>query len=81
MFPNLVAEMARCGITNREMAKQLELSETAIRNKMTRKTEWNLREISKIKDIITSNPRCSDADMKIDHLFEFVAGEHNECGD
>ena len=48
MFKNLIAEMARHGITRGELAKRLGISETSITNKMHGIRDWKLPEIIKI---------------------------------
>lgn len=47
-YPNLLAEMARRGETQKSLAEILGLSVNCISQKMNGKTEWNIGEIEKL---------------------------------
>jgi predicted transcriptional regulator len=44
-YPNLVAEMARRGETQRTISKLLNLTNNSVHRKMTGKSEWTISEI------------------------------------
>ena len=47
-YPNLVAEMARRGETQRTISKLLNLTNNSVHRKMTGKSEWTISEIEKL---------------------------------
>ena len=47
-FPELAAEMARRGDTQKDVAKLLEITNCAVWRRMAVKTEWKIGEIDKI---------------------------------
>lgn len=57
MFPNLRAEMAREGLTGVALAKKIGISEATFRSKMSRRSEFTLSEMLKIKH--NCFPNCS----------------------
>ena len=52
VYPNLEMEMFKRKITNRFLAKELNISEGAMRNKRKGRTELTLAEVEKIMEII-----------------------------
>ena len=63
MFPNLRAEMARCGIDGVKIAKHLACSPKTFSSKLTGKTEFTRAELFMIQKEFF--PQCS-----IDYLFD-----------
>ncbi len=47
-YPNLVAEMARRGETQRTISKLLNLTNNSVHRKMTGKSDWTISEIEKL---------------------------------
>lgn len=54
MFPNLSAELARCGLSQRELAAQIGRTPGTLSLKLTGKAPLALAEAAKIKEIIGS---------------------------
>lgn len=50
MYKNLVAEMAKKAITKRAMARQLNLCETTLQNKIKGKSRFDIEESFAIKE-------------------------------
>lgn len=48
MFNNLIAELARAKITQKQLAESLGLTETTVSRKLKGTTNWKLNEISTI---------------------------------
>ena len=65
MFDNLKAEMARQGLTIKNLSedKELNLSYETLRNKFSSKTEWTKREMFLLK-------RKYFSDKTLEYLFE-----------
>lgn len=51
-YPELRAAVARMGLTNRDLAKSLKISEQALYNKVAGKTEFKNSEIKKLSIIL-----------------------------
>ena len=69
MYKNLLAEMARVGMTKKELAKKIGLSEASITNKMSGFREWKISEVKAITKLFP--------DVDFNYLFEVS----DECGD
>lgn len=65
-FTNLLAEMARGGINQRQLAERISMRPETLSKKIVGKSEFTLGECKKIRDIL--NP-----DLKLEYLFEEVA--------
>ena len=63
MFPNLLAEIKKRGLTQKEFAKEVKISEQLFSKKMNSKAVFNYEEIKRILEFF--NPRLS-----LDYLFE-----------
>ena len=63
MFPNLMAEMARKGITQKDISTCIKKDKSTLSDKMNGKREFKISEIKKIKD--TFFP-----DLTLDYLFD-----------
>lgn len=63
MLKNLIAEMAREGISYKELARIINRDETSVSNKICCKTEFTRREMVEIKKKLF--PDCT-----LDYLFE-----------
>lgn len=63
MFHNLEAEMARAGLSKKDLASCIGKTERALNNKMSGNTSFTWDEILAIKDTFFS-------DLDIDYLFE-----------
>lgn len=63
MLKNLIAEMARAGISQKDLAKLIEKDERSISNKIYCRTEFTRKEMVEIKK--NYFPNCS-----LDYLFE-----------
>ena len=63
MLKNLIAEMARVGISQKDLAKLIEKDERSISNKINCRTEFTRKEMVEIKK--NYFPNCS-----LDYLFE-----------
>lgn len=63
MFPNLIAELARNNKNQIDIAKNLNIAESTVSDKMTGKTDFKLTECKKIiSDVLPGHT--------IDYLFE-----------
>lgn len=69
MFKNLRAEMARLGVSGKEVAAGIQISERSFSKKMRGETEFTRTEMLKIHR--NYFPQCS-----IDYLFEMTAQVH-----
>lgn len=65
MYRNLRAEIVRAGLTIKEIAMRIGISERSLRNKINGKTEFTLSEAIKIRKIVNKN-------MSLEELFESV---------
>jgi transcriptional regulator with XRE-family HTH domain len=63
MFPNLIAEMARKGITQTDICKCINKNKSTVSEKMNGKREFKISEIIKIKDTFFS-------ELTLEYLFE-----------
>lgn len=63
MFPNLSAEIKKRGLTQKEFAEKVKISENLFSKKMNSKAIFNYEEIKRIIEFF--NPRLS-----LDYLFE-----------
>ncbi|OPY60032.1 MAG: hypothetical protein A4E56_02942 [Pelotomaculum sp. PtaU1.Bin065] len=61
LYRNLRAEMARQGLTGKQIAAAIEISPRAFSRRMTGKTEFELLEIKKLRNIFFS-----------EHTFEYL---------
>lgn len=55
MFPNLVAEIAKSGLSKKYIAQQLCIAETSLFSKLRGKTQFTLKECKKIKTLLALN--------------------------
>lgn len=62
MFPNLKAEMARRGVDGKTVSALIGVTPTTLSNKMVGKSEFNLSEMVKIRNLFNG--------LSIDYLFE-----------
>lgn len=46
IYPNLAAEMARCGHTQTDVADMLGLKQSAISTRMAGRTDWTINEVT-----------------------------------
>lgn len=65
MYPNLNAEMARLGITRKELAQKINMAEATLSFKMNGKTKFTFDEILKIKEML-------GVDIPLEELFKKV---------
>lgn len=63
MFPNLIAEMARKGITQKDLCNCIKKDKSTLSEKMNGKREFKISEIKQIKD--TFFP-----DLTLEYLFD-----------
>lgn len=61
-FKNLIAEMARKGINQKELASEVEIRPETLSRKILGKSEFTLGELKRIRDFI--NP-----ELKLEYLF------------
>lgn len=64
MYRNVKAELTRNGLTGMDLAKELNLSPSAVSSKLNGKVTMTFSEAVKIKDFL-------NADMTMEELFEF----------
>ena len=62
MFNNLKAELARCGITQKQISELLGISQNTVTRKFKGLAKWKLDEMQKIADLFP--------DLAIDYLFK-----------
>lgn len=67
IYPNLVAELSRNGITYTSVAKSLGISRTAMYKKLDGTTNFTLKDITTIKEIL--KVADSNGDYTLDYLF------------
>lgn len=67
IYPNLVAELARNGITITYLAKELNISRAALYKKLYGYTAFTLKDITTIQEIIKASD--SSGDYTLDYLF------------
>lgn len=70
MFRNLMAEMARADINNKEMAEKIGIGETAYGRKLKGTNDWNVSEMIAIQKILNEELGTS---YTLDYLFSPVA--------
>lgn len=63
MFPNLRAEMARCGVTVADISKVAHKTDRSIRDKIGGRGDFTLTEIYAIRDAFFTG-------MSLEYLFE-----------
>ncbi|WP_031472284.1 helix-turn-helix domain-containing protein [Agathobaculum desmolans] len=56
MYPNLELEMFKRKITNRDLARELHISESTMRNKRKGRADLTLTEVERILDIFPDVP-------------------------
>ena len=66
MYPNLRAEVARKGMTMKELAKKIGIGESTMMQKLSGKYAFTLDEAFKIREVL-------EVDLSIDVLFEKAA--------
>lgn len=66
MYPNLRAEVARKGLTMKELAKRIGIGESTMNQKLNGKYAFTLDEAVLIRDVL-------EVDIPLDVLFEKVA--------
>lgn len=67
LYPNLVAELSRNGITFTSVAKELGVSRAAIYKKLDGTTNFTLKDITTIQELIKLAD--SNGDYTLDYLF------------
>lgn len=67
MFINLEAELLRAKLTKAELAAKIGISIGSMSSKFTGKTEFNLTEMLRIKQILES---YTDRELTLDELFK-----------
>lgn len=67
LYPNLVAEMARRGLTITKLAKLLNMSRVNLYNKLYGITNFTLKDITAIQEILKAAD--SNGDYTLDYLF------------
>ncbi len=67
LYPNLVAEMARQGLTVTKLAKMLGMSRTNLYNKLYGIINFTLKDITAIQEIL--KVADSNGDYTLDYLF------------
>lgn len=68
MFPNLRAEMARCGVTATDLSKVAHKTDRSIRDKIGGRGDFTLTEIYAIRDAFFP-------EMTLEYLFERDTGQ------
>lgn len=71
MYKNLEAELARRGLTRRELAQKLGITLGTMSLKLNGKANLTLPEAKKIKN-------CLECDKSIDYLFDDTASDNEE---
>jgi hypothetical protein len=54
-YPELAGEMARCGVSRKELAKHLGITYGSLCRRMVGTTEWSISEIDKICERFNKN--------------------------
>lgn len=67
LYPNLVAELARLGLTMTKLAELLGMSRTNLYNKVCGITNFTLKDITAIQEILKAAD--SNGDYTLDYLF------------
>lgn len=67
IYPNLVAELARQGLTITKLAELLEMSRANLYNKLWGVTNFTLKDITAIQEILVAAD--SSGDYSLDYLF------------
>lgn len=65
-FTNLLVEMTRAGLTQKELSARVKIRPETLSKKIAGKTEFTLRECREIRDVI--NP-----ELKLEYLFKIEA--------
>ena len=68
LFPNLIAELAKQGISIAELASKLGISTTALYAKVNGRTQFSLNDANKIADILAEN----NESVTMESLFRMV---------
>lgn len=63
MYRELLGEMMKRGITRKQLAKKIGISDKTIRNKISGRTDFNWSEVQAIRDIVAP-------DFSIEELFK-----------
>lgn len=63
MYKNLLAEIVRTGLNKEDIAKHLNISDKALKQKLTGEVEFKLNECLKIKSVLAENR------LGLDYLF------------
>ncbi len=66
IYPNLIAELSRNGITYTSLAKALGISRAAMYKKLDGVTNFTLKDITTIQEVINAN---SNGGYTLDYLF------------
>ena len=72
IYPNLLAEIARQGITIAGLADILGVTRSNMYNKLNGKTNFSLKDIKAIQDALRANDK--NGDYSLDYLF-YKSGE------
>lgn len=67
LYPNLMAEMARLGLTITSLADKLGMSRTNLYNKLYGVTNFTLKDITAIQEVLKAAD--SNGDYTLDYLF------------
>lgn len=70
MYPNLMAELGRSGMTKKELSQRTEIYRNTLCNKLNGGEEFTLREMRRIRDSI---PTAKD--RSLDYLFAYKKDE------
>lgn len=66
VYPNLVAELARQGITLANLAEKLGLSQRSVYNKINGDNEFTLAEVCKVQELLNEG---NEHQHTIDYIF------------
>lgn len=66
LYPNLMAELARAGLTVLDLAEKADMSYTTLMDKLRGRSDFKVKEARLIKSIL-------NLDISIDELFERAA--------
>lgn len=67
LYPNLVAELSRNGITVTRLADNLSISRAALYKKLSGNTDFTLKDITTIQEVIKASN--SSGDYTLEYLF------------
>lgn len=65
MYRELIGEIAKSGLTKKQLAKEIGVTEKTLSNKLTGKTDFTWSEVLRIRSVI--DPMAS---LTLEHLFK-----------